>query len=152
MTEARLSGRVAIAAAPAVVTAALRDPALLRRMIPGCTEIVATGPDAWSARIEKAGGPVTLRFVAHLALETLRDGADYVLTARGKTLIAGSISLRLALALTGQAGFTVLSHDGVLLAEGLAGRLLQGKEAQITARSDQLFCPLRDHVEAAARA
>jgi hypothetical protein len=113
---------------------------------------VATGPDAWSARIEKASGPVTLRFVAQLALETLRDGSDYVLTARGKNLIAGSVSLRLALALTGQAGSTVLSHDGVLLAEGLAGRLLQGKEAQITARSDQLFCPLRDHVEAAARA
>jgi hypothetical protein len=40
----------------------------------------------------------------------------------------------------------------VLLAEGLAGRLLRGKEALITARSDQLFSPLREHVEAAARA
>jgi len=152
MTQARLSGQMAIAAAPAVVAAALRDPAVLRRMIPGCTEIVPSGPDAWSARIEKAGGPVTLRFVAQLALETLRDGTDYVLTARGKTLIAGSVSLRLALALTGTAGTTVLRHDGVLQAEGLAGRLLQGKEAQIAARSDQLFSRLREHVEATARA
>jgi hypothetical protein len=152
MTEARLSGQVAIAAAPAVVAAALRNPALLQRMIPGCTEVVPTGPDAWSARIEKAGGPVTLRFVAQLALETLCDGTDYVLTARGKNLIAGSVSLRLALALTDAAGATVLSHDGLLQAEGLAGRLLQGKEAQVAARTDQLFSRLREHVEAAARA
>lgn len=152
MTQARLSGQVAIAAAPAAVAAALRDPAVLRRMIPGCTDVMPIGPDTWSARIEKAAGPVTLRLVAQLALETLPDGAGYVLTARGKSLIAGSVSLRLALALTGAPGATLLQHEGVLQAEGLAGRLLQGNEAQVAARTGQLFDRLREHVEATARA
>jgi carbon monoxide dehydrogenase subunit G len=152
MTEARLSGRIEIAAAPAVVAAALHDPAMLRQMIPGCAEISPAGPDAWSARIEKAAGPVTLRLVARIALQTLPDEAGYVLTAQGKSLIAGSVSLHLALALRDTDGSTVLEHDGTLRAEGMAGRLLQGNEARVAARSDQLFSSLREHVEAAARA
>jgi len=152
MTEARLSGRIEIAAAPAVVAAALHDPAMLRRMIPGCTDISPAGPDAWSARIEKAAGPVILRLVARIALQTLPDGVGYVLTAQGKSLIAGSVSLRLALALHDADGSTVLEHDGALRAEGLAGRLLQRTEARVAARSDQLFSSLREHAEAAARA
>lgn len=152
MTEARLSGRIEIAAAPAVVAAALHDPAMLRRMIPGCAEISPAGPDAWSARIEKAAGPVTLRLVVRIALQTLPDGGGYVLTAQGKSLIAGSVSLRLALGLSDTDGSTVLEHDGTLQAEGMAGRLLQGNEARVAARSDQLFSNLREHVESAARA
>jgi carbon monoxide dehydrogenase subunit G len=152
MTEARLSGRTAIAAAPAVVAAALQDPALLRRMIPGCSDISPAGPDTWSARIEKAAGPVTLRLVARIALRTLPDGTGYVLTAQGKSLIAGSVSLRLALALCGTDGTTLLEHDGSLRAEGLAGRLLQGNQARVAARADQMFSHLREQIEAAARA
>jgi carbon monoxide dehydrogenase subunit G len=151
MTEARLSGRIAIAAAPAVVAAALQDPALLRRMIPGCSDIAPAGPDTWSARIEKAAGPVTLRLVVQIALQRLPDGAGYVLTAQGKSLIAGPVWLRLALALGGTDDFTVLEHDGSLRAEGLAGRLLQGNEARVAARADQVFSRLRGHLEVAAR-
>lgn len=152
MTEARLSGRIAIAAAPAVVAAALHDPALLRRMIPGCSDIAPAGPDTWSARIEKAAGPVTLRLVVQIALQRLPDRAGYMLTAQGKSLIAGSVSLRLALAFGGTDGCTVLEHDGSLRAEGLAGRLLQGNEARVAARADQVFSRLRGHLEVAARA
>ena len=84
MTEARLSGRIAIAAAPAVVAAALHDPAMLRPMIPGRSEISPAGPDAGSARIAKATGPVTLRLLARIVLQALPDRAGFVPTARGK--------------------------------------------------------------------
>ena len=84
MTEARLSGGIAIAAAPAVVAAALHDPAVLHQMSPGRSEISPDGPDAWPARIEKATGPVTLRLAARIVLQTLADGTSPKPTARGK--------------------------------------------------------------------
>jgi hypothetical protein len=39
-----------------------------------------------------------------------------------------------------------------LRAEGLAGRLLQGNEARVAARADQVFSRLRGHLEVDARA
>lgn len=152
MTQAHLTGQLAMAAPPGAVVKALRDPAVLARLIPGCTGIKTVGPDAWTVHLEKAAGPLTLRLIAHLALVTQGDERHLLLTAKGRSLIAGSVSLDLALTLSQTDGATLLRHDGSVQADGLAGRLLQANDAKLAARSDQLFSRLRELVETSARA
>jgi uncharacterized protein len=147
MTDLTFAGQTEIAAPRARVAAALADARVLSRMIPGCTELTPTGPGTWTARIEKAAGPVMLRLTAALVLETLAEGQRYVLQARGRSLVAGAVALHMALALEEAPGGTRLIHDGRLSAEGLAGRLLRGQEVLLAGRSDALFSRLREHLE-----
>jgi uncharacterized protein len=147
MTEVSFAGRLLMAAPHTHVAAALRDPEMLRRLIPGCTGISPVAAGRWKAEIAKEAGPITLRLTAEVALDTLIEGERYVLRAEGRSVLAGFVRLRVALMLRDQPGGTEVSHDGRLEAKGLAGRLLRGHEADVAQRSDRLLERLRDHVE-----
>jgi 2-furoyl-CoA dehydrogenase large subunit len=53
------------------VFAMLRDPALLRRVIPGCHALDVTGPNAYRAEVSLGAGPVRGRFDATVRLSEL---------------------------------------------------------------------------------
>ncbi|MFG1478314.1 molybdopterin cofactor-binding domain-containing protein [Xanthobacter sp. V4C-4] len=65
------SGAVEVAAAPERVWAALLDPDTLRRAIPGCGALGATGPHAYTAEVVLGVGPVRGRFLAEVVLSEL---------------------------------------------------------------------------------
>ncbi|MFG1431156.1 molybdopterin cofactor-binding domain-containing protein [Xanthobacter sp. V2C-8] len=65
------SGAVEVAAPPQAVWAALLDPETLRRAIPGCSALTATGPHAYAAEVALGVGPVRGRFSAQVELSDL---------------------------------------------------------------------------------
>jgi carbon monoxide dehydrogenase subunit G len=128
------------------VAQALRDPDMLRRMIPACTGVTRLSPDTYEARIEKAAGPVTLRMTAQVSVEDL--GQDrYILRAKGRSTLAGSVVAVLTLALLPAPGGTSLSHSGYLTATGLAGKLLGDHEDAVAGRVEGMFREIRDVIE-----
>lgn len=69
--QLRGSGAVEISAPPETIWTALLDPDTLRRAIPGCGALTATGPHAYAAEVVLGVGPVRGRFSAEVALDAL---------------------------------------------------------------------------------
>jgi carbon monoxide dehydrogenase subunit G len=143
-----LSGRTVFRVPQDRLAAALRDPEVLRRMVPACTGVTQLSPTEYEARIEKTAGPMTVRMTARISVEPL-DGNRYLLRAKGRNALAGSVEAVLTLTLAPAPGGTSLGHAGHLTATGLAARLLSGREAMLAERTDGMFRQLREAIEAA---
>jgi carbon monoxide dehydrogenase subunit G len=143
-----LSGRTVFRVQQDRLAEALRDPETLRRMIPACTAVSQLSPTEYEARIEKAAGPMKLRMTARVSVEPL-DANRYLLRAKGRNALAGSVEAVLTLTLAPAPGGTSLGHAGHLTATGLAGRLLSGREEMLAERTEGMFRELRQVIETA---
>jgi carbon monoxide dehydrogenase subunit G len=111
------------------VYAALNDPAILRRCIEGCEELVATGPDTFSAKLKVGVAAVKGSYAGTVRLTDRKPPESLTLTIEGKGLpgfVRSTASIRLA----EKDGGTELAADGEATVGGLiaavGSRLVEG--------------------------
>lgn len=78
-----LSGDYRFEQPPAVVWAALMDPAVLAGCIPGCRSIEPDGPDRYRAAVSVRVGPISGQYTAVVALSELNPPHSYTMAIEG---------------------------------------------------------------------
>lgn len=130
----QISDERRIAASREAVWAALNDPDVLRRCIPGCQRLEQAGENSFAATVEVKIGPIGARFDATVNLTDLDPPASYTIVGEGKGGMAGNAkgSAFVKLAAEGPAT-TLLSYS---VDAEVGGRLAQlgGPVIEATAR------------------
>lgn len=136
-----IEGHYRIAAPREVVWAALNDPEVLRRCIPGCKELEQKSPVEFTARVALKIGPISATFTGAVTLEDLTPPVNYTIIGQGQGGPAGFAKGRAKVALTEfETGETELSYvakaevGGKLAA--LGGRLIQATSKRL---ADEFF-------------
>ena len=122
----KIAGEYRIAADRDTVWAALNDPDMLSRCIPGCESLEMLSDTELKARIQAAIGPVRATFHTQITLDNLNPPESYTLVGESKA---------------GAAGFGRGSADVILAADGAVTVLrydadfkVGGKLAQVGSR------------------
>ncbi|WP_230292125.1 CoxG family protein [Croceicoccus sp. Ery5] len=135
-----LSGSRSIKAPREAVWAALNDPDVLRRSIPGCQTLDPAGENAFNAVVEVRIGPIGASFKSTVRLEDIDAPVRYRIVGEGKGGMAGNASGSAVVELAEEGGGTQLSYR---VAAEVGGRLAQlgGAVIDATARrlADQFF-------------
>lgn len=111
------------------VWAGLNDPEVLRRSIPGCTEMLRTGENEFTASVVARVGPVSATFKGKVELADIDPPHGYTLSGRGQGgpagFAKGSAKIRLTPEGDGtRLGYTADVDIGGKLAS-VGGRLIQ---------------------------
>jgi carbon monoxide dehydrogenase subunit G len=80
----KIEGTHQISAPRERVFAALIDPAVLQKCIPGCEQMVKTGENQYSAKLTAGVGPIKGVFTATVALEDITAPEHYRLVLEGR--------------------------------------------------------------------
>lgn len=131
----QMSGEQRIEAPRERVWAALNDPEVLRRCIPGCQSLDKESDTAMKAVVEIKIGPIGAKFNGAVTLSDINPPESYTITGQGQGGTVGSAKggARVRLAETG--GATVLSYD---VDAEVGGRLAQLGGPIIDATAKQL--------------
>jgi uncharacterized protein len=131
----KLDGTHQLNAARERVYAALIDPEVLQRCIPGCERLEKTGDDSYSATIRVGVGAIKGVFAGSVRLEDMRAPEHYRIVVEGKGtpgFMKGSGNLDLEDA----AGGTLIKYSGdIQLGGTIAGvgqRMIQGTAKMMT--------------------
>ena len=134
------------------VYAALLDPAVLARCIPGCEKLEATGEHAYAATLRAGVGAIKGVFTGSVRLEDMRPPEHYRIVVEGKGQ-PGFLKGAGDLELTDNAGATVIKYAGDVQVGGtIAGvgqRMIQGAAKMMAA---QFFTALEAEAQAAPEA
>lgn len=84
-----LTGRYELDAPPEVIWDALFDPEILAASIPGCEDLAAEGPAAYTATIKLKVGPVSARFKGNVEICDAQPCESCRITGKGSGGIAG---------------------------------------------------------------
>jgi carbon monoxide dehydrogenase subunit G len=84
-----MSGEERISANRDRVWAALNDPDILRRCIPGCQTLEASSPTGFAATVKIKVGPVSASFKGNVTLSNLNPPESYTISGEGSGGIAG---------------------------------------------------------------
>jgi uncharacterized protein len=126
-----MNGEVALPADRARVWAALNDPEVLKRCIPGTQELAKVSDTEFQATVKASVGPVKATFKGRVTLSDLDPPNAYTISGEGQGGVAGfakgGAKVRLADA---DGGGTLMAYDveanvGGKLAQ-LGGRLING--------------------------
>ncbi|RME96715.1 MAG: carbon monoxide dehydrogenase, partial [Alphaproteobacteria bacterium] len=125
-----MSGSRRIAARRETVWAALNDPDILGRCIPGCEHLEKTSDTSFTATAKAAIGPVKAKFKGDVTLSEIDPPNGYRLTGQGSGGAAGFArgSARVALADVAdgtELTYTVEANVGGKLAQ-IGARLIDG--------------------------
>src|SRR5215467_5512089 len=80
----KIEGTQRIEAPRERVFAALTDPAVLEKCIPGCEQMAKAGPDQYNARLTAGVGPIKGVFTATVSLQDIVAPEHYKLVVEGK--------------------------------------------------------------------
>lgn len=144
-----MSGEQRIEASRDVVWAALNNPEILRKCIPGCQELEKHSPTEMTAVAVIKVGPVSARFQGAVTLSDLDPPNGYRITGEGQGGVAGFAkgSAQVSLAADGEA--TVLRYS---VSAQIGGKLSQlgGRLIDATARkmSDAFFKRFAEEIAA----
>jgi hypothetical protein len=145
-----LSDSREIRAAPATVWAALFDPEVLRRCIPGCTEMTGERATGYTALIRQKIGPVSVNVRVRLTLTDIVEGRAVTITGAAKGGNKGQA--------TGTARVSLAPSDTGTTLSYTVGATITGKvlnygapliDRVLRRLSDQFFASLQDAVEPA---
>ena len=126
-----MAGEVTLPADRATVWAALNDPEMLKRSIPGCQELERTGDSGFSAVARVSIGPVKATFKGNVTLSDIDAPNGYRISGEGQGGVAGFAKGGAQVRLTdADGGGTKLAYDveaqvGGKIAQ-LGGRLING--------------------------
>ena len=119
------------------VYAALTDPEVLRRCIPGCESLEKTAEDTYSATLKAGVGSIKGTFKGEVRLEDMRPPEHYRIVVEGKGAIGfakGSADFDLE----EKDGVTIITYSGELQIGGtIAGvgqRMIQGAAKMMASR------------------
>jgi carbon monoxide dehydrogenase subunit G len=121
-----MSGEVRIPATQERVWAALNDPEILRKAIPGCEELIKVSDTELEAVARAKVGPVSARFKGKVTLSDLQPPKGYTLTGEGTGGAAGFAK--------GQAIVTLVADGGATMLHYTVKATVGGKLAQIGQR------------------
>ncbi len=105
-----MSGEERIAASRDRVWAALNNPDILRRCIPGCETLEASSPTDFAATVKIKVGPVSASFKGNVTLSNLNPPESYTIFAEGSGGIAGFAKGGADVVLTADGDETVLTY------------------------------------------
>jgi carbon monoxide dehydrogenase subunit G len=121
-----IKGAYKIAAPRERVWAALNDPDILKKCLPGCEKLEKDGDNAYNATIKAKVGPVSAKFSGSVTLQDLDPPNGYRIVGEGKGGVAGFAKGGAKVTLKQDGAATVLSYD--------ADAKVGGKLAQIGSR------------------
>lgn len=135
-----ISGQYRIAAPRDVVWAALNDPEVLKRCIPGCKELEQRSPTDLAAKVALKIGPISATFAGAVTLEDLNPPSGYTIVGQGQAGAAGFAKGRARVDLTEAGDETDLSYTAKAEVGGklatLGGRLIQATSKKL---ADEFF-------------
>lgn len=135
-----ISGQYRIAAPRDVVWAALNDPEVLKRCIPGCKELEQRSPTDLAAKVALKIGPISATFTGAVTLENLNPPAGYTIVGQGQGGAAGFAKGRAEVVLTEAGDETDLAYTAKAEVGGkmatLGGRLIQATSKKL---ADEFF-------------
>lgn len=127
----KVSGTARLAAPVDRVWAALNDPSVLVRTIPGCEQLEQVGPDSYRMTVTAGVASIKGTYLGDVVLAEQQPPSSFLLRAGGSGA-PGTVSadVRVHLAPDGDAGVTVLSYDAEAVVGGPVGgvgqRVLSG--------------------------
>jgi len=148
-----LTGEQILPAPRARVWAALNDPEILKRCIPGCQEIARVSDTQLTARVGLAVGPVKATFTGKVTLSDLDPPNGYRISGEGQGGVAGFGKGSAVVRLADDPGGTRLTYSADA---SVGGKLAQigSRLVEATARklSDEFFTRFAAEFPAAAAA
>lgn len=140
-----------IAADPATLWAAILNPEVLRRCVPGCESMTGSAEEGFEAVVVQKVGPVSARFTGAVRISDIEEGRALTLTGEGKGGAAGfakgSAKVTLEPSGTGtRLSYTVEAHVGGKLAQ-LGSRIIDGFAKKM---ADEFFARFQTAVEGPA--
>ena len=136
-----ITGEYTISAPRDVVWAALNEPEVLKRTIPGCKELEQRSPTDLAAKVTLKIGPISATFNGNVVLENLDPPSSYDIVGQGQGGAAGFAKGRAHVELTEidadttKLAYTAKAEVGGKLAT-LGGRLIQATSKKL---ADQFF-------------
>jgi hypothetical protein len=132
----KVAGQATLHAPIEQVWAALNDPAVLVRTIPGCQRLEATGPDAYAMTVTAGVASIKGSYAGTVELADLRQPNSFLMKASGAGG-PGTVSADVRVSLTEVAGGTELSYDADAVVGGMIGgvgqRMLAGVAKKLAA-------------------
>lgn len=118
----KVSGTARLAAPVDRVWAALNDPAVLVRTIPGCEQLEQVGPDSYRMTVTAGVASIKGTYLGDVVLTEQQPPSSFLLRASGSGA-PGTVSadVRVELAPDGEAGVTVLRYDADAVVGGPVG-------------------------------
>lgn len=143
-----LSDEILINAPMDRVYAALNDPDVLQRCIPGCEELIKHSDTQLEAKILLKVGPVKARFGGEVELDTSGAPEQFSLTGQGNGGAAGHAKGGADVTLVAQGDQTLLRYDakaeiGGKLAQ-LGSRLIQSTAKKLAAKFFKSFAEVME--------
>ncbi|SFR08479.1 CoxG family protein [Poseidonocella sedimentorum] len=143
-----LSDEIVINAPKARVYAALNDPEVLQKCIPGCEELIKHSDEALEAKVVLKVGPVKAKFSGDVQLDTSGAPDSFSLTGKGNGGAAGHAKGGADVTLTEVGDTTVLRYEakadiGGKLAQ-LGSRLIQSTAKKLAAKFFKSFAEEMD--------
>lgn len=140
-----------IAVPPEEVYAALLDPDMLQKCVPGAQEVTGSVEDGYEATVVQKVGPVKATFKGEVTISDLVPNRSMKIDGSGKGGAAGFAKGGAEVTLTEKDGGTELSYDveakvGGKLAQ-LGSRIIDGFAKKM---ADQFFQNLQDQLEGPA--
>jgi carbon monoxide dehydrogenase subunit G len=133
----KIEGTQKIAVARERVFAALTDPAILQKCIPGCEQMERTGDNQYSAKLTAGVGPIKGVFTAMVSLADLTAPSHYKLVVEGKGQ-PGFVKGAGELNLTENGEGTSIQYSGEINVGGLLAsvgqRMIQGAANMMAGR------------------
>ncbi len=125
----KVAGQATLHAPAEQVWAALNDPAVLVRTIPGCQRLAATGPDAYEMTVTAGVASIKGSYAGTVQLTDLQPPNSFVLRAAGAGG-PGTVSADVTVRLAERDGVTQLDYDADAVVGGVIGgvgqRMLSG--------------------------
>ncbi|MBO0828486.1 MAG: carbon monoxide dehydrogenase subunit G [Streptosporangiales bacterium] len=116
----KVSGDASLQATPDRVYAALTDPAVLVRTIPGCESLEALGDDRYRASVTAGVASVRGTYDGEVSLAEQRPPESFVLHAKGSGA-PGTVDATVRVGLAAADGGTRLSYDADAVVGGMVG-------------------------------
>jgi len=148
----RIAGNATLHAPVEAVYAALRDPRVLVRTIPGCERLEQLGEDAYAMTVTAGVASVRGTYAGDVRLTDQRAPHGFVLRASGSGA-PGTVSADVTVELSpGSDGTTELSYDADAVVGGMIGGVGQRLLAGVAKRTAGEFFTAVDEVLAGAGA
>jgi uncharacterized protein len=129
----KLSGTATLHAPASQVWAALTDPAVLARTIPGCERLEPAGPDSYRFTVMVGVASIRGTYTGVVALAQQHEPTSLVLTARGAGA-PGTVATSIHITLLPADGMTEVIYDADAAIGGLlaaVGRRMLGSVAEL---------------------
>lgn len=141
----KVTGSAVLNAPREKVWAALNDPAVLVRTIPGCRQLEQVGPDAYRASVEAGVGSIKGVYAGDVTLTDQVEPSSFVLRAAGAGA-PGTVNADVRVTLTEvDGGSTRLDYDADAVIGGMLGGVGQRMITGVAKRTaDEFFTAVDD--------